>query len=218
MTRPCTPFPASLALLGVTVLVFLSTPALADRVWLTNGNYLEGEATRQADGSVAVTSMVGTITVPAEKVDRIEDHESFEQRVARYLEENEDLSAQEIYDLADQANRQGFATLARKLYERVLELDDDHEGARRALGYYLFDGRWVTETEYRILKGQVQFRGKWVDREVRDRVLEEESRRRMLVAELRTREALANQAAAQQAAPQYGSEFRWPTSTHPLRT
>lgn len=46
--------------------------------------------------------------------------------------------------------------------ERILELDPDHEKARRALGYFKRDGKWTTEEQVRTRDGFVRQGGRWV--------------------------------------------------------
>jgi len=45
---------------------------------------------------------------------------------------------------------------------RVLDFDPDHEQARRALGYFLHDKRWVTQEEMMTSRGFVKYKGEWV--------------------------------------------------------
>ena len=51
----------------------------------------------------------------------------------------------------------------RKLHlQRVVELDPQHEAARKALGYSFVDGRWTTQEETMTERGFVRFRGRWL--------------------------------------------------------
>jgi hypothetical protein len=45
--------------------------------------------------------------------------------------------------------------------ERVVELDPNHEKARRALGYVQSQGKWVTQEELKAENGYVRYRGQW---------------------------------------------------------
>ena len=45
--------------------------------------------------------------------------------------------------------------------ERILDLDPNHEKARRALGYFLKDGKWTTEEKVRKGDGWVRYKGRW---------------------------------------------------------
>ena len=45
---------------------------------------------------------------------------------------------------------------------RILELDADHVGARRALGYAKVGGKWTTDEEKMTASGNVFYKGKWM--------------------------------------------------------
>jgi len=45
--------------------------------------------------------------------------------------------------------------------ERILDLDPNHEKARRTLGYFLRDGEWTTEEKVRKEDGWVRYKGRW---------------------------------------------------------
>lgn len=61
-----------------------------------------------------------------------------------------------------------------KHLRRILELDPNHEQARRALGYSQIDGRWMTQEEVMTSRGYVRHGGKWVLPQ--EKQLEEEQR------------------------------------------
>jgi tetratricopeptide (TPR) repeat protein len=142
---------AATSLLLFSLLSLLSQPVRGDRVVLTNGNYLEGSAEVLEDGSVAITSAMGTWTVAADRVARVERSKTAEEHVEEVLGETDVLEASTLYDLASWCREQGAATLARQLAERAIELDPEYEPARRLLGHRLYDGRWITAEEWRRL-------------------------------------------------------------------
>ncbi len=43
----------------------------------------------------------------------------------------------------------------------MIDLDPDHRGARRALGFKLYEGEWVSPEELNRRKGLVEFEGRW---------------------------------------------------------
>lgn len=200
-TQRMSAFRLSSTLLVVLFFSLLVAPAAhADKVWLDNGNYLEGSARELSKtGEVEIASTLGTIRVSASRVTRIERSETIEQRVQEVLEQNPRSSAEDYYDLALECEAEGASTLANMLFEQVLRLDPDHEGARRALGFLRFDGGWATEQEIHERRGEVRFRGEWVHAETKARILEQESARRTAHAE---RRLLAAQLRADQRAEQ----------------
>jgi hypothetical protein len=139
---------ASLAL-AATILLGSGAPAHADRVVLKNGNFLEGQAEVLDDGSVVVTSAMGSWTVAAHRVERVERSQTPEEHVERVLRATPEPKPGVLYDLAVWARERGAWTLSRQLAERAIELDADHEPARRLLGHRYHEGRWLTQEEWR---------------------------------------------------------------------
>jgi hypothetical protein len=45
---------------------------------------------------------------------------------------------------------------------RIIELDPDHEVARRLLGYVRRDGKWLTQEEHMAARGFVRHEGRWI--------------------------------------------------------
>lgn len=144
---------------GLSALV--AGPTLADEIWLTNGRLLTGEARVAADGGVEVFSAAGSMTLPARLVARIERTPSVERLVEARRAFLPPGDSEALYQLGRWASEQGAATLARRIFEDVLALDGDHPGARRLLGYRRHQDRWVSESEYHALRGEVYFRGAW---------------------------------------------------------
>lgn len=185
------------------LLLLGATGVHADRVWLNNGNYLEGSAVVLPDGQVEIRSSLGTVTLPAETVARVERAETVEAEVKRALTVIPPGDAEAVYELALWCESRGAHTLARRLLREVLARDSDHESAREALGYRRLDERWVTEDEWHELRGEVHFRGEWMSREERARLLElatlqaqadvERQRERARLAQLRYEAALVRQ-------------------------
>lgn len=127
--------------LGATLLV--AAAGWCDDVHLRNGNVMQGTATTLENGDVAITSSMGTWVVPGEQVDHVVRAATFEADVERRLAARSNWSAEELYGLAVECADNGATTLARRLLWRVLDLDPDHQGARRRLGFRWQDGRWV---------------------------------------------------------------------------
>ncbi|MHC4251713.1 MAG: hypothetical protein ACYS9X_21540 [Planctomycetota bacterium] len=76
--------------------------------------------------------------------------------------------ARSVLALVERAREKGLSTGLAPLHERVVALDPENETARRALGYRLREGRWLSEEEFHAAEGNVRFRGKWISRAERD--------------------------------------------------
>lgn len=62
---------------------------------------------------------------------------------------------------AEWCRTHGLADQERQHLQRILELDSDHQVARRRLGFTEIDGKWVTTQEFFRERGFVYYRGKW---------------------------------------------------------
>jgi hypothetical protein len=76
--------------------------------------------------------------------------------------------ADSILALVESARKKGLTSGLAPLLERVIALEPENETARRALGYRLREGKWLSEEEFHAAEGNVRFRGKWIGREERD--------------------------------------------------
>ncbi len=183
------------SLLAVTLLAG-ALPAAADDILLDNGRRLEGTATFLDDGRVEIRAAFGTLVLPASRIARIQDKTSLEEAVAIARTRLDAGDAEGLYQIALWCQEQGASTLARRLFEDTLAIDPHHAGSRRALGYRLAEGRWVTDAEYHALRGEVQFRGAWVSAAERDRVLAWETAQAVAEVERRRAEARVAEVAA----------------------
>jgi hypothetical protein len=185
--------------LSLASLLASAVPAAADEILLANGRRLEGTATFLDDGRVEIRAAFGTLVLPASRIARIENKISLEEAVATARARLDGRDAEGLYQLALWCQEKGATTLARRLFEETLAIDPQHAGTRRALGYRLAGGRWVTETEYHALRGEVQFRGAWVSAAERDRILAWETAQAVAEVERRRAAARAAEVAAAEA-------------------
>lgn len=174
---------------------------LADEVVLQTGGRLMGVAQEEGD-VVIVETRYGTVRVPRDMVLTIDRTKRSIIEDYRERAEGVDMTdPDEVYQLAKWAKANRLESRARELFQRVIELNPEHEFARRELGYKLFQGRWMTEEEIMLAKGFVRFRGRWVtpneralalakEQEKRER-REELARKRREKREARRREELA---------------------------
>lgn len=179
---------------GLVALLAMVSAAAADEVLLTSGGKLSGIVRSEDAASVTVELGAGTVAVPRDQVKEIRRGSSalseFYERAGR-LKESKDAAA--IAELASWARGKGLERHARRQFERVLQLDPNHVAARRALGFALHEGKWLTRTELLAATGHVLFRGRWMTESERNAILareeeakkkREEQRRRREDAEL----------------------------------
>lgn len=128
------------------VLVHVAGAAWADTVVLKDGQKFEGVVTKAGE-TVEVKLDVGTISFPASEVAKIIKSDTpvhtFERRLAAIR--SGDVAA--LMKLAEWARANGLSNRAYSTYRRVLTIDEDHAGARRALGHVRKAGVWVDPEE-----------------------------------------------------------------------
>jgi len=99
------------------------------------------------------------------------------------------------YRLGLWCRQSGLDEEARLQFERVVALEPDHEGARRALGHLRHEGRWLEHEEAMRAKGLVKHEGRWLlPEEVRIRLLPESELERKRAGEAKTRKFLKKMA------------------------
>jgi hypothetical protein len=178
------------------LVLLLPVASRADEVYLKGGGKVSGRVVERTATSVAVDVGAGTVTVPADRVERIEERRSplddYHDRAGR-------LAAADTAGwlaLGRWASDQGLSTQAREAYSRVLATAPDDPEANRALGRVSVDGRWMTEEESYRARGYVELDGEWmtpVEREaiLRSRAAEAEADRQKVESEARVKEAEA---------------------------
>lgn len=141
-------------------LALVAASAAADVVHLKDGRTLEG--TVVDDGArYAVTDRDRTHVVRKSEVARVESKPSFMDEYARRLESLPADDAEAVFEFGRWLEQNDWPSRARRAYEEVLELDPEHRGARRALGYRLYEGAWLSPEEIQRRNGLLEFEGRW---------------------------------------------------------
>ncbi len=79
------------------------------------------------------------------------------------------------WQLAEWCRQQLLFDERRSHLKRVIELDPNHNYARRALGFQFLDGAWITQADFRRQEGYELYKGKWrTPQEIE--ILEEQAR------------------------------------------
>jgi hypothetical protein len=148
--------------LAIALIPALAATALADEVVLQSGGKLMGIAREEGD-SIVVETSYGTVTLDRDQVLSIDKTKRsiIEEYKARETEANMSDS-KSVWELAQWARDRNLPRQARSLMQKVIELDPNHEFARRDLGYHLFQGQWLTYDETMLAKGFIKYRNKWL--------------------------------------------------------
>jgi hypothetical protein len=192
------------------LLVALLPSALhADEVFLKGAGQISGRILRRTATSVEVDVGAGTVTVPLDRVERIQEGRC---ALDDYHERALGLAANDREGwlaLGRWATGQGLASQAEEAYKRVLAMAPDDPVASQALGRVQLDGRWVTEEESYRARGYVEFEGDWISPAEHEAILrarEAEQRREAAEAQAREAEVRAREAEAKAQEAQAASE------------
>jgi len=128
----------------------------ADIVLLKDGGKREGRIIAEDDESVRLAVMLGTMTaevsIPRASIERIEMRETRNEAVLKEYRQRlgkmDDGVASDWYQLGLWCESQRhFSRLAKRSFETAIEIDPDHEGARRKLGHAKHEGEWMTQAQ-----------------------------------------------------------------------
>ncbi|MBI3097350.1 MAG: HEAT repeat domain-containing protein [Planctomycetes bacterium] len=162
------------ALLLPALLLLTLATASADVVWLKDGSRREGRVVDQGP-SIRVITPHGSISIEKSQIDHIDagpsPWDSYAEKAAALLPEDADGH----FALAEWCGEHRMPIERQRELEAAVLANPDHAAARKALGFVLQDGRWMTEREALIARGMVEYEGRWVRPEERD-LLEEAKR------------------------------------------
>lgn len=142
----------------------LTSAALADDVHLKDGRILSGKVVRKGN-KVYVSDRDAKYVLKASEIkeDGIKPAQSFMDEFDERMHKLPNDDAEAIYEFGLWLEDNEWPSRATRAYERVVEIDADHRGARRKLGYKLYEGEWVSPDQLKRKKGLVQWEvdGKW---------------------------------------------------------
>jgi hypothetical protein len=70
-------------------------------------------------------------------------------------------TAEGHWRLAQWCGERGLTAQRQQHLQKVVELDPEHQAARRLLGYQKHNGQWVTQEELMTSRGYVRYKGRW---------------------------------------------------------
>jgi len=143
------------------ILLLLAASAAADDVTLKNGKAYSGQVTDEGN-RITIIDRDRKYAFPKTEVKEVTRKPSFmdlyEERLAQLPVDD----AEAIFEFGQWLEKNDWHSRALRAYEEVLTLDPDHRGARKALGFKLFEGEWVSPDELNRKKGLVQWDdGRW---------------------------------------------------------
>ena len=115
---------------------------------LKDGAEISGEIVEETDDYVVIRSLFGKSTIQRTRIKEIRRgtnplREEFNERFEKAARKKR---VPDLFDLARWALDKGLLVENKRALTKVIEIDVDHEGARKALGHARFDGDWVDDT------------------------------------------------------------------------
>lgn len=154
------------AICGVFLVVLgMSAPARADRIVLRGGGSIQGLVISKPDAKGFVQVQTETSFKPIKFAEsQIVDIIPQKTKLTEYLDRREGAAgtASGEFELGQWCDEQKLKALARRHYERTIELDKDHDLAHKKLGHVKYDDQWLTPDQYKQAQGLVKVKGKWV--------------------------------------------------------
>ncbi len=144
---------------------------------LAGGGRIEGEwvnRLEQPRKNYIIKTELGEITLPREQIRKpplIRSTAAIELDKLRH--EYPDTPAGQ-WQLAEWCKTNRLMDDQKRFMQRVIELDPDHEAARRALGYNKYDGQWKTYEQAQLDKGLIRYKGKWILPQERENIEQDE--------------------------------------------
>ncbi|MDQ7778146.1 MAG: hypothetical protein RDV41_00350 [Planctomycetota bacterium] len=158
---------ASLAVLSVALLFV--PQATADILHLDGGGKVEGVVTDKGTHYEVLTT-TGTSTIQKGQVLMIERKESVIEKYRTAAAEVKKDDAEGHFGLAMICKEGKWASKMREELQKVIEINPDHEGARKELGFEKYEGKWMTHDEVMAAKGFLKLEGQWVTQAYIDKV------------------------------------------------
>ncbi len=152
---------------GITLVLLAGVSgAWADTVtvYLKGGGKVTGALEDKGDCYV-ITHRFGKVRVAKNNVLRIDSERVFQEEFGKRLAQIGADDAEGHFQLGQWAAKQNRRKAAREQYEKAIAIDPNHAGARKALGYVLYQDKWRRVEELLRSKGYVKYRGKWMRKE-----------------------------------------------------
>ena len=142
----------------------LSAPARADIFLLTSGGRIEGQWLNQDEQPVKEYLVLTTTGLKASlqltQVREVIRQSPLDGEYARRSAAAPDTPDGQ-WELAEWCRTNSLFDQRKTHLRRIVELNPDHQQARRLLGFQFLDGQWITRDDFRRREGYELYKGKW---------------------------------------------------------
>ena len=147
----------------VSIASWAAGDAHSDIVVLTNGGQIEGEVLNQEKFPreyLIQTPDGGRITLKRAQVKKILRRRSAEVQYESEVHKYPDTAEGQLA-IAEWCRKKYLSNQRRAHLQRIIELEPDHEKARRLLGYSLYNGQWLTKPQWAEKNGLIHYHGRY---------------------------------------------------------
>jgi hypothetical protein len=167
----------SICALFILAFPVILSPLSADEVLLSTGGRIEGEIISQDSQQVVLQTAYGKVTFQTADISKVVHSSPLEKDLKLQLAGLAPSDIPGRLRLADAALSGGLRDMATNVYTQVIAIEPDERTARKALGYVLYDGEWVTQRERELHPGLVPYRGRWVKPDERESLRQTDAER-----------------------------------------
>ena len=154
-------------ILAVAAVCGVGTSAThADLVKLNNGGELRGKVIRAPGDAAAKVVTIETLTGALVKVSRADIRfVTYRRQIVEAYDTRARATADTLDDqwaLAEWCRTNGLSTERKTHLQRVVEIDPDHEAARRVLRHVQYKGEWMPKDDAMAAKGYVKYKNRYI--------------------------------------------------------
>ena len=132
-------------LLFLLLALLWALPALGDVLVLDDGRRIEGTIVKETSKEVVIDSKFGTLTFSRDQIVDIERGKTRDQIYEEKLAAAK--TADDFFALGEWCEAHKLRRRGEKHFKKAVELDPDHAGARRKLGFVRYKDEWLTPAE-----------------------------------------------------------------------
>jgi len=151
------------AVIAAIFAVICTRPAAGDVFHLANGGRIVGrEVTEEGTSDIMAIELAGGGKVQLRRED-LKTQERSSDVLDEYQERARSApsTVEAQWELAEWCRTHSLKEQRANHLRRIIELDPDHQQARRALGYVHLKGEWITREQVNKRDGYVLFEGHW---------------------------------------------------------
>lgn len=164
-------------LFAAALLCTLVPDARADDLHLRDGRIVTGNVTRDGSDYVVTYENGAAIRFPEYDVVKLVPRQTTRERYANLAAVTSPTDAKAQYELGMWCRINNLPDEAKLHFQHAIDADPNNIPARKAAGYVLDNGVWLSREAYMTKQGKALYKGEWINAADAQRKLEEDARR-----------------------------------------